>query len=119
MVRTHVILVHIKVGQTANAKLVDADADGLSTLSKARSLSKGGRGTSLTPKLACLCEKKLLIIYFKHIPQDRPQQGDQHAFPQSSDALFRETPRSRVPGEQDHSRVLLDNQQVPNQRQHC
>lgn len=49
--RTHVILVDIKVRQTADAKLVDADADRLSTLSKARSLSEEGSGSSLKSEL--------------------------------------------------------------------
>lgn len=52
MERTHVILVDIKVGQTADAELVDADADRFSTLSKARSLSEEGCGSSLKPELA-------------------------------------------------------------------
>lgn len=49
--RTHVILVDIEVRQTADAKLVDADADRLSTLSKARSQSEEGSGSSLKSEL--------------------------------------------------------------------
>lgn len=50
--RTHVILVNIEVRQTADAELVDADTDRFPTLSKARSLSEEGRGSSLKPELA-------------------------------------------------------------------
>lgn len=49
--RTHVILVDIEVRQTADAKLVDADADRLPTLSKTRSQSEEGSGSSLKSEL--------------------------------------------------------------------